>query len=105
MPGSCEVHVSMRLLGTFDNISHCMASINFIIEYCDKDLLAIFENGHYMMPIRTIFMSPIPKNRRILPRAWQSFRFQKITGTLKICIFSENLQIGSNENNFVITFS
>ena len=36
-----------------------------------------------MLPVRYIFISPIPKNRLILPRARQSFHFQKIQGPWK----------------------
>ena len=41
-----------------------------------------------LLSIAYIFMSSIPKDRR-------SFHFQKITGTLKIYIFFENLQKAS----------
>ena len=50
---------------------------------------AIFINRHYSAD-QVYFMRPIPKNRRIWPRARQSFRFQKSTGTLKINIFFAN---------------
>ena len=45
-----------------------------------------------LQSIGFIFMSSIQKNRRILPRARQSFHFQKITGTLKMMFLKENLQ-------------
>ena len=52
-------------------------------------LFGIFINGLYsMVPIRYIFMSPIPKNRWNWPRARLArISFQKNHGTLKIIIF------------------
>ena len=42
---------------------------HWTVGWSDLALLAIFENGHYVLPIRYIFVSPIPKIRRIWLRA------------------------------------
>ena len=45
-----------------------------------------------MLPIKYIFMSPIPKIREFVNvPAQQSFHFQKITGTSKMNTFFKNL--------------
>ena len=48
--------------------------------------LAILEIGH-IADDQVYFMSSIPKIYEIRSALWQSFHFQKITGTLKINIF------------------
>ena len=36
-------------------------AVYWTVGWSDLALLAIFENGHYVLPIRYIFVSPIPK--------------------------------------------
>ena len=52
-----------------------------------------------MLPIRYIFMSPIPKigefGRARAAHARQSFHIQKFTGTLKMFFVGKNVQIPS----------
>ena len=76
----------LALFCGFRNWTHCCLGRS------DIELYAIFENGHYTHTANQVFFCPIPKHQRIWPRAWQSFHFQKITGTLKEYFF-ENLQM------------
>ena len=62
-----------------------------------NDLLLFFDFRKWTHCCQSsmIFLVQFQKNRQILVRSRQSFNFQKITGTLKINIFWENLQIPS----------
>ena len=68
------------------------------MEWYTVVFLAIFKNGHHcMLPIRYIFMSPIPKHRRIWPRARAvhgrlRFHFPKNHRELKNTYFVENFR-------------
>ena len=61
---------------------NCLCSCKPTVGWNDIELFVRFSKTGTMLPFRFIFLSPIPKNRRILPSAArQSFHFQKITVT------------------------
>ena len=88
---------SATKLGKF--LTQCLCSTCFKLRGTEcqggviQHFFARFKTGT-VLQIRYIFISPIPKNRRICPHARQSFHFQKLARTLKIS-FSAHLQMPS----------
>ena len=71
--------------------------VHYLLGWSDTTLFVILENRH-MLLIKYTIISPIPKNQRIWMQRTRGahaakFSFFLITGTLKMNIFSENLQI------------
>ena len=71
------------LYGTVQRFNkNCLCSCKPTVGWNDIELFVRFSKTDTMLPFRFIFLSPIPKNWRILPSAGrQSFHFQKITVT------------------------
>ena len=67
---------------------YCTVVYCITVEWNDCHSFAIFENKHIDAD-QNIFMSSIPKNRQIFPRAHvvharKSFHFKKITETVRM---------------------